>query len=67
MDVFLLQPSDLSPLMMYSFRANIEMPPPALPPPPPSDPSSSNPPPKIIIFKKSSKHYQPADIISLSF
>ena len=49
------------PFRVYSFRAHIEM----LAPPPSPDPTCSNAPPEIKIYQ-SSKHYQPADIISSS-
>ena len=51
-NVLLLQPSDLFPSRIYSFRARIEVSP---PPPPPPDPSCSKAPPKIK-FCQSSKH-----------
>ena len=44
--IFLLQPSDLSPSRIYSFRAHIEV---SRPPSAPRDPSCSNAPPKIKI------------------
>ena len=55
---FMLQPSDSSPLRVYSFRAhNMNI-------PPPRDHSScSNALPEIEIYH--SKHYEPPDIISV--